>query len=214
MIIRYQEGMVLITSLVFLVVLTLLGVTAMRSAGLEENMAANLRNTLRAEQAAEMATRYGEEWLKTHLSTEADTVITGAACDLSSNHGFCSASTAVDPSNNQWTARSSEYGQDPNSGSNNIDLDFVTAKPSIEVDPRYLIRDGASVPVSSRCGSCENAAADAACRVAYDIYAEGESGKIVAQIHTKYEHCFTTYTNGTACNCSGTSKRSSWDLLN
>lgn len=48
-----QRGAVLIVSLILLVVLTLLGVTAMNSTSLDEKMAANNQQTTRAFQAAE-----------------------------------------------------------------------------------------------------------------------------------------------------------------
>jgi type IV pilus assembly protein PilX len=58
-----QRGMVLIVSLVLLVALTLLGLTAMQNSSLEERMAGNARAENEAFQAAEAALRAGEAWL-------------------------------------------------------------------------------------------------------------------------------------------------------
>lgn len=56
-----QRGVALITGLIFLVVLTLLGITAARMAGLEERMSGNMRDRSLAVQAAEMALRDAEQ---------------------------------------------------------------------------------------------------------------------------------------------------------
>ena len=50
---QQQQGIVLITALVFLVILTLLGITSMSTNTLEERMAANAQDINRAFQAAE-----------------------------------------------------------------------------------------------------------------------------------------------------------------
>lgn len=55
-----QHGVALITGLIFMVVLTLIGITAARMAGLEERMSGNMRDRSLATQAAEMALRDAE----------------------------------------------------------------------------------------------------------------------------------------------------------
>ncbi len=50
---RQQQGVVLVTALVFLVILTLLGITAMSTNTLDERMASNSQDLNRAFQAAE-----------------------------------------------------------------------------------------------------------------------------------------------------------------
>jgi type IV pilus assembly protein PilX len=62
---RHQRGSVLITGLIFLVILTLLGITAARMAGLEERMSGNMRDRSLAMQAAEMALRDAERDIQT-----------------------------------------------------------------------------------------------------------------------------------------------------
>jgi type IV pilus assembly protein PilX len=56
-----QHGAALLTGLIFMVILTLLGITAARMAGLEERMSGNLRDRSLAMQAAEMALRDAEQ---------------------------------------------------------------------------------------------------------------------------------------------------------
>lgn len=61
--IRRQRGVVLIVSLILLMVLTLIGVTAMQTSTLEERMAGNALDKALAFQAAEAALRAGENLL-------------------------------------------------------------------------------------------------------------------------------------------------------
>ncbi|EAR20900.1 pilus assembly PilX family protein [Nitrococcus mobilis] len=58
-----QSGSVLIVSLLFLLVLTLIGITSMQGVSLEEKMAGNARGGTLAFQAAEAALRDGETWV-------------------------------------------------------------------------------------------------------------------------------------------------------
>ena len=58
---RHQSGAVLAISLIILLLLTLIGLTAAQVTGLEEKMAGNLRDRNLAFQAAESALRAGEE---------------------------------------------------------------------------------------------------------------------------------------------------------
>ena len=58
---RQQYGAVLVVSLILLLVMTLIGLSAMRSTTLEERMAGNARNQESAFQAGEAALRAGED---------------------------------------------------------------------------------------------------------------------------------------------------------
>jgi len=58
-----QQGLVLVTSLLLLVVVTLLAVSMFRSFGLDERIAGNTREKGRALHAAEVAEQYSEYWL-------------------------------------------------------------------------------------------------------------------------------------------------------
>lgn len=59
-----QRGSALIVALVFLLAMTLIGVTAMQGTNQEERMAGNARDRNLAFQASEAAIREGEEWLR------------------------------------------------------------------------------------------------------------------------------------------------------
>ena len=61
---RTQSGVALIVSLMLLIVITLLGISGMRTTTLEEKMAGNMRDMQLAFNAAETALREGEEILR------------------------------------------------------------------------------------------------------------------------------------------------------
>jgi type IV pilus assembly protein PilX len=67
-----QQGVVLVITLILLLELTILAVNAMGSLILEEKMAANARQTMVAEQAAEIALRAGEGWVRENVLMAAD----------------------------------------------------------------------------------------------------------------------------------------------
>ena len=60
---RRQSGFILITGLLFLVVLTLLGLAMFRSSGLMDRITANTRDKQRAFEASQSALQYAEWWI-------------------------------------------------------------------------------------------------------------------------------------------------------
>lgn len=77
---RRQRGAVLIFCLVFLAVLTLMGMAGMESTILEERMSGNMQDNNTAFQAAESALRVAEAWIeasatKPATSTDGSTVV-------------------------------------------------------------------------------------------------------------------------------------------
>ncbi len=63
-----QSGVVLVFSLVFLLILTLIGVSSMRGTSLEEKMTSNMRDRMSAFQASESSLRDGELFINTVVS--------------------------------------------------------------------------------------------------------------------------------------------------
>ena len=61
---RSQRGVALVIALVFLLILTILGITAMQTATMQERMSGNVRDRNVALQAAEVALRAGERELE------------------------------------------------------------------------------------------------------------------------------------------------------
>jgi len=70
---KKQAGSALIVSLSILLVLTILGVSAMRTTSLEERMAGNARDAQMAFEAAEAALREGETFVVASLNNDAYT---------------------------------------------------------------------------------------------------------------------------------------------
>jgi type IV pilus assembly protein PilX len=63
---RRQSGIVLVTAMLFLVILTMIGLSLFRSSGLMDRISANTRDKERAFESAQAALQYGEWWLKTN----------------------------------------------------------------------------------------------------------------------------------------------------
>jgi len=61
-----QEGGVLIISLIILLVMTLLGVSAMTGSGLQERMVGNQKRMIQASMAAESGAILALQWLRMH----------------------------------------------------------------------------------------------------------------------------------------------------
>ena len=86
-----QTGVALVTSLVFLVLLTIIGITAARMASMEERMASNMRDRDIALRAAEMTLRDAERDIMN--------AVPASARNISGCVGFvanCGASTGTD----------------------------------------------------------------------------------------------------------------------
>lgn len=88
-----QRGMTLIIAMIFLLVLSLLGVTAMQSTVLEERIAGNTRDRDVAFQSAESGLRAGESFLTTNACSPG---ITFPGAGLINNVGGASSTVQYD----------------------------------------------------------------------------------------------------------------------
>ncbi|MCO6413926.1 MAG: hypothetical protein J5I92_14390 [Thiogranum sp.] len=79
-----QHGAALVVSLMMLLVMTLIGITAMNTTVLEEKMAGNSRQRQLAFQSAEAALRSAEDWLFTNVTNVAafETTFNGTPAEL------------------------------------------------------------------------------------------------------------------------------------
>jgi type IV pilus assembly protein PilX len=80
-----QRGVVLVSSLLLLLVVTIMALSMFRSFGIQEKVAGNMREKQRALQAAESAQQYAEQWLIGNSATTAPVV---CAAQLSANAGL------------------------------------------------------------------------------------------------------------------------------
>jgi len=97
-----QRAFVLATGLLFLVVLTLLGIALFRTTGLLDAISANTRDKERSFEAAQSALQYGEWWLQSFGGN-------GSPCtaiqsgNTAANVDFCTNALA-NPAKLPWTA--------------------------------------------------------------------------------------------------------------
>jgi type IV pilus assembly protein PilX len=65
---KSEKGVILITGLILLLIVTLIGITSMQSVILSEKMTSNMRDTSIAFQATESALSDGERWIKSQAA--------------------------------------------------------------------------------------------------------------------------------------------------
>ncbi len=106
---RRQRGVVLVVGLLLLLVMTVLGVTTIKSTILEEKMAGNLRDKDLAFQAAEAALRDGERLVRCNNCALDINGLTGLNMDCSSS-GLCVANGELDPVADLRSGAGLEYG--------------------------------------------------------------------------------------------------------
>lgn len=139
----HQSGAVLIISLIMLLLLTLIGTTAMQTSSLEEKMAGNMRDRDIAFQAAESALRDAANDLTNAVPAAARgisgftgfVVNCGASTPSTSDDGLCYNGSTTAYSPDIWTtvsmtaAPSVAYGR----------FTSATAIPNLSAQPRYII---------------------------------------------------------------------------
>lgn len=136
---RKQQGVVLITGLIILVLLTILGLTASRAILLEERMAGNMKDQNVAFQAAEAALRLGENYLTgVSLGTFVlDTNATTLAKDPAGLYAATLSTTAERWEQAVWDDGGSvAYPRTPDSLALAVSAPAGAAEP-----PRYIIED-------------------------------------------------------------------------
>jgi type IV pilus assembly protein PilX len=141
-----QRGIALVTSLIILLLLTLIGVTAMQTTTLEEKMAGNQRDEYLAFQAAEVALRAGEAYLQ-------GASVGPFAADVDQANLVLTATGLYQPTlsttqerwtqTNVWTANGSRvYAGDALAG--------------VAEAPRYIVEDLSSYTRCTNAGVCSN----------------------------------------------------------
>lgn len=129
-----QHGAALIVSLVLLIVMTIIGLSAIRTSALEEKMAANARDQQIALQATEMALRAGEAWIAGQLTELA------ATDNGSSNIWTANIMSIDDDIADSWWHQQNQAWWDANGVQANSDVMFSSNEAEIAVNrPRYII---------------------------------------------------------------------------
>jgi type IV pilus assembly protein PilX len=87
----YQRGVVLVSSLLLLLVVTIMALSMFRSFGMQEKIAGNMREKQRALQAAESAQVYAEQWLITSGNSTSAPVVCSSQLNANIGQGqICS----------------------------------------------------------------------------------------------------------------------------
>ncbi|MEA3277710.1 MAG: PilX N-terminal domain-containing pilus assembly protein [Pseudomonadota bacterium] len=142
-----QGGIVLVTGLLILLVMTLIGVTALQTTTLEEKMAGNMQNRNMALQATEAALRNAEDWINSHVTEPPETsggtngvwILNAPDPDVSSTEPWWD-----EADESWWSANAAPYGGDPV----NPTGAGTTLDANLAAQPRYLVEQQAFVPDS------------------------------------------------------------------
>lgn len=139
-----QKGAILVVSLLLLLVMTLLGITAMQMTRMEERMAGNLRDSGLAFQGAEAGLRDAEEWIRTQPARPEPCA--GAPCaevwerdDLAED---LRSSTLT-----WWNTNGREFGAD---GAANENLDDLAREPMFVVNELQFVPDDLDIDPTGR----------------------------------------------------------------
>lgn len=165
---QHEQGAVLVTGLIFLVVLTLLGVSAMSVNALEERMAGNSRDLNIAFQAAESGLRDAELDILKNISP-------ASGFDASCINGLCLPPTSSTPlaQSINWsdTSITRKYGAYTGTAS----LALVSSQP------RYIIELLSTLPASPG-QSIATGIKPASSAVVYRISALGVGGRSESRV--------------------------------
>jgi type IV pilus assembly protein PilX len=137
-----QRGVVLMTSLLLLVVVTILALAMFRSFGLQEKIAGNVRERQRALHAAEGAQSYAEWWLSNNSSSVP--AVCGSLLNANLSQGqICSnklSTTVASVVTIPWTGGGGPVGVTYNPG-NAMTVTSAAAKDTYYDIPRFYIAD-------------------------------------------------------------------------
>ena len=123
-----QNGAVLIVAMIFVLIMTAIVLSVMRSATLEERMASNSRNSQLALHAAESASRYAEATLFTAAPLDPfDGSLFIANCSAG---GYCASQSTARWASHSWSS-SGTTGSLPNTPQHQI--------AGVPSQPRYIV---------------------------------------------------------------------------
>jgi len=159
--VRPERGFVLITGLLFLVVMTLLGLALFRSTGLMDRITANTRDKQRSFESAEGAMEYGAWWLTTAAGGGApSTCATNSNATVSVIHvcteplstsfqtvaalGWVAHAFTYTPNNMVIAAAGTDGGVNTSGTTGSTDVNYI-APPGVYVERLGLSPDGTAM---------------------------------------------------------------------
>lgn len=136
----HQRGAILITSMLLLLVLTIIGITAMQMSRMQERMAGNTRDLNLAFQGSEAGLRNGEALVR----------IQTARPDTSSAAGssFYTAGAITNPETRNdtwWNSNGLEYEADNDRSTTTAEVTYLTADPRFVVESIGFVSDSLTV---------------------------------------------------------------------
>jgi type IV pilus assembly protein PilX len=141
---RRQRGTILFVSLIILLLLTILGVTAMSNVTMEERMAGNLRDGALATQSAEAALRSAEAWLTAVVAEPGKCSTIGTACATAWDEGILPDLSFLDDT--WWTTNGRLYVN--NGGGNELTGGDTVSGRYVAANPEFIIEFQKYVPDS------------------------------------------------------------------
>lgn len=136
---RRQTGMVLVMGMVFLLIITLLGLTALTGSTLEEHMAGNTRDINVALQAAEAALRDGEADVAVNVTPE-------SGFDSTCSTGLCALRNDSTP---WWNASPGPTWRNYGSSTGSPNLPGLSRQPAYLIEQPFQI-SGQSLIVGAK----------------------------------------------------------------
>jgi len=124
-----QQGAVLVVGLIMLLVMTVIGLSAMRSTILEEKMAGNFRDSNIAFQAAETVLRDGEKDVLCQSCTRSPAISGLTNFDPGCTNGLCEGWTSTVWTDSTKMANATNYGT----------YTAATAISGVATPPKYLV---------------------------------------------------------------------------
>ena len=130
-----QAGMVLITTMLLLVVVTILALAMFRGAGLQERIAGNTMEKQRALQAAVSTQQYAEQWLVTNVQSSPAVDCSGTGSPSTSAVTICSdiLANSLDHgpvANVPWTIGGNQVGYSYNPTNTTTGLNYFPISTS------------------------------------------------------------------------------------
>lgn len=152
-----QRGTALVTSLLLLLILTVIGVTAMQVTRMQERMAGNTRDLNLSFQGAEAALRNGEDMIAAQAFAPAPSAGVCTAAPCTSGVWDANASAVANPetrADDWWKNSAIQYEADGDHSSTTHDIDGLAHDPSFvieyvaEVPDTYSVGSGDGPPSS------------------------------------------------------------------
>lgn len=109
----HETGAALVVGLIMLLLLTIIGLSAMQGTTLQEKMSGNMRDSTMALQAAEVALRYVEQDFLSELNNldvGGDFANCSGNCQIVNSDGNNDATTAFNTNMSAWVAEATNYG--------------------------------------------------------------------------------------------------------